>query len=68
LPIGQVDCLLEKNKNGKIITIMGQGITYLLCKSVPHKCDHWVYQDHLRDSGKATGIGVGKIIANILLN
>jgi hypothetical protein len=37
----------------------------LVCKLVPFKCDHWVDQDHLRDSGKAAGKGVGKIIANI---
>jgi len=56
---------IEKNKNSKIIPNMGEIITHLLWKSVLFKWAQWVNQDQLRDSGKASGRGIGKFIANM---
>jgi hypothetical protein len=47
---------------------MGERITYILWKLVLFKWAQWVDQDYLRDSGKASGRGIGKFIANMWFN
>jgi len=39
-----------------------------LWKLILFKCAQWVNEDHLRDSGNASGRGIGKFIANMWLN